>query len=63
MKKPEKALADFNAILGRLRNLEGVEKLRQEQKVCLPKGEAVLARLKEIVENPISVVLDFEDRT
>jgi hypothetical protein len=61
--EPEKALADFNAILGRLRNLEGVEKLRQEQKVCLPKGEAVLARLKEIVENPISVVLDFEDRT
>jgi len=59
----EKALADFNAILNRLRNLEEIKKLRQKQKAGLPKGEAVLARLKEIIENPISVVLDFEDRT
>jgi len=58
---PVKAQADFDSLLASMRNLEEVRKLRQQRKNALPKGEAVLGRLKEIIEDPMNVVLDFED--
>ncbi len=57
---PTKGQVDFDILLASLRDLEEVRRLRRRRKDALPKGEAVLVRLKEIIEDPMSVVLDFE---
>jgi len=59
---PAKGQTDFDSLLTSMRDLEEVREFRQKRKDALPKGEAVLGRLKEIIEDPMSVVLDFEDQ-
>jgi hypothetical protein len=56
----ERAASDFTGIVSRLRELESTKQLRDARARAIPKGESAVVRLKEIIQDPTSVVLDFE---
>jgi hypothetical protein len=53
---------EFDRILASLRSLCAVVKLREKEATCVGKGERVIARINEIVKNPMaSIIPDFEE--
>jgi len=53
--------AAFNNLRDRLRSLDTSETMRRESRACMDSGERVIRRLEEVVMDPTSVVLEFED--
>jgi hypothetical protein len=58
---PKETDAAFNNLRDRLRSLDTSEAMRRESRTCVDSGERVIRRLEEIVMDPTSVVLEFED--
>ena len=53
--------AAFDNLRDRLRSLDTSGPMRRESRACMDSGERVIRRLEEIVMDPTSVVLEFED--
>ena len=58
--KPD-ADAAFDRLVARLKSLETAEAMRRESRNCVAAGKLVIQRLEEIVRDPTSVVLEFEN--
>ncbi|MBU0685633.1 MAG: hypothetical protein KJ653_07310 [Candidatus Thermoplasmatota archaeon] len=52
---------DYGETLTALRNLESVESVRNARGAAVVKGAKALGRLKDIINDPSSVVLDFDE--
>ncbi len=57
---PNETVATFEALRDRLRSRETAEAMRRESHACAAAGKLVIARLEEIVQDPTSVVLEFD---